>query len=298
MCLRVERPAGGKWKAVRRAWPTRVTIRTRDDAEAGTVDPRPARARPSFPRILSGTWRTARTSCAPGRSPRTTATATQASSSSDCSTTSSCSPDSATTAGRSPERWRAEATGRWEIPTSWHRTRARKRLAARDGGGPVVGHERGDGLAAAARHHFEPVGPLRIRVHGWRLSRSPWRNGAASDAVHRRAEGCPRTVACPENAAWCRSCCTPAGECRPGGWMRPDQLGMRTAPDAVLPKPRGAGGLTTAAVRRYVCASRARTCLGRFGKRRRRAGVELRARGGPYGAPARCADPPGNGCGT
>ncbi|WP_405890838.1 hypothetical protein OG612_02860 [Streptomyces sp. NBC_01527] len=42
--------------------------------------------------------------------------------------------------------------------------------------GPVVDHERGDGLAAAVRHHFEPVGPLRIRVRGRRLSRSPWRS--------------------------------------------------------------------------------------------------------------------------
>ena len=44
MRLRVERPVGEEWKAVRRAWPARVTIRTRDDAEAAVVDPRPASA--------------------------------------------------------------------------------------------------------------------------------------------------------------------------------------------------------------------------------------------------------------
>jgi hypothetical protein len=42
---------------------------------------------------------------------------------------------------------------------------------------PVVGYERGDDLAAAVRHGFEPVGPLRIRLHGWRGFR------AARDAV-------------------------------------------------------------------------------------------------------------------
>ncbi|MGW1029592.1 hypothetical protein ACWD4J_38935 [Streptomyces sp. NPDC002577] len=31
---------------------------------------------------------------------------------------------------------------------------------------PVVGYEHGDDLAAAVRHGFEPVGPLRIWVHG------------------------------------------------------------------------------------------------------------------------------------
>ena len=31
---------------------------------------------------------------------------------------------------------------------------------------PVVGYEYGDDLAAAARHGFEPVGPLRIWLHG------------------------------------------------------------------------------------------------------------------------------------
>ncbi|CAL9612828.1 hypothetical protein [Streptomyces sp. enrichment culture] len=31
---------------------------------------------------------------------------------------------------------------------------------------PVVGYEHGDGLAAAVRHGFEPVGPLRVWVHG------------------------------------------------------------------------------------------------------------------------------------
>ncbi|OAH13048.1 hypothetical protein [Streptomyces jeddahensis] len=31
---------------------------------------------------------------------------------------------------------------------------------------PVVGYEYGDALAAAVRHGFEPVGPLRIWVHG------------------------------------------------------------------------------------------------------------------------------------
>ncbi|WP_445523944.1 hypothetical protein [Streptomyces cyslabdanicus] len=31
---------------------------------------------------------------------------------------------------------------------------------------PVVGYERGDGLATAVRHGFEPVGPLRIWLHG------------------------------------------------------------------------------------------------------------------------------------
>ncbi|MBG0857685.1 hypothetical protein I2W78_39025 [Streptomyces spinoverrucosus] len=31
---------------------------------------------------------------------------------------------------------------------------------------PVVGYERGDDLAAAVRHGFEPVGPLRIWLHG------------------------------------------------------------------------------------------------------------------------------------
>ncbi|MBA2951885.1 hypothetical protein [Streptomyces himalayensis] len=31
---------------------------------------------------------------------------------------------------------------------------------------PVVGYEQGDALAAAVRHGFEPVGPLRIWLHG------------------------------------------------------------------------------------------------------------------------------------
>lgn len=31
---------------------------------------------------------------------------------------------------------------------------------------PVVGYEQGDDLAAAVRHGFEPVGPLRIWLHG------------------------------------------------------------------------------------------------------------------------------------
>ncbi|GCB47403.1 hypothetical protein [Streptomyces sp. NL15-2K] len=31
---------------------------------------------------------------------------------------------------------------------------------------PVVGYERGDDLAAAVRHGFEPVGPLRVWLHG------------------------------------------------------------------------------------------------------------------------------------
>ena len=31
---------------------------------------------------------------------------------------------------------------------------------------PVVGYEHGDDLAAAVRHGFEPVGPLRIWLHG------------------------------------------------------------------------------------------------------------------------------------
>jgi hypothetical protein len=31
---------------------------------------------------------------------------------------------------------------------------------------PVVGYEHGDGLAAAMRHGFEPIGPLRIWLHG------------------------------------------------------------------------------------------------------------------------------------
>jgi hypothetical protein len=31
---------------------------------------------------------------------------------------------------------------------------------------PVVGYEQGDALAAAVRHGFEPVGPLRIWMHG------------------------------------------------------------------------------------------------------------------------------------
>ncbi|MFG3056650.1 hypothetical protein ACGFZP_37630 [Kitasatospora sp. NPDC048239] len=31
---------------------------------------------------------------------------------------------------------------------------------------PVVGYEHGDDLAAAVRHGFEPVGPLRIWIHG------------------------------------------------------------------------------------------------------------------------------------
>jgi hypothetical protein len=30
----------------------------------------------------------------------------------------------------------------------------------------VVGYEQGDALAAAVRHGFEPVGPLRIWMHG------------------------------------------------------------------------------------------------------------------------------------
>lgn len=30
---------------------------------------------------------------------------------------------------------------------------------------PVVGYEHGDGLAAAVRHGFEPIGPLRIWTH-------------------------------------------------------------------------------------------------------------------------------------
>jgi hypothetical protein len=37
---------------------------------------------------------------------------------------------------------------------------------------PVVGYEHGDDLAAAARHGFEPVGPLRIWLHGKTGSRS------------------------------------------------------------------------------------------------------------------------------
>ncbi|MFJ8787098.1 hypothetical protein [Streptomyces sp. NPDC102476] len=32
---------------------------------------------------------------------------------------------------------------------------------------PVVGYEHGDDLAVAVRHGFEPVGPLRIWLHGW-----------------------------------------------------------------------------------------------------------------------------------
>lgn len=31
---------------------------------------------------------------------------------------------------------------------------------------PVVGYEQGDALAAAVRHGFEPIGPLRIWLHG------------------------------------------------------------------------------------------------------------------------------------
>ena len=31
---------------------------------------------------------------------------------------------------------------------------------------PVVGYDQGDGLAAAVRHGFEPVGPLRVWLHG------------------------------------------------------------------------------------------------------------------------------------
>ncbi|MFD9501138.1 hypothetical protein [Streptomyces sp. NPDC060035] len=31
---------------------------------------------------------------------------------------------------------------------------------------PVVGNERSDDLASAMRHGYEPVGPLRIRLHG------------------------------------------------------------------------------------------------------------------------------------
>ena len=31
---------------------------------------------------------------------------------------------------------------------------------------PVVGYEHGDDLAVALRHGFEPVGPLRIWLHG------------------------------------------------------------------------------------------------------------------------------------
>ena len=31
---------------------------------------------------------------------------------------------------------------------------------------PVVGYEQGDDLAAAVRHGFEPIGPLRIWLHG------------------------------------------------------------------------------------------------------------------------------------
>ncbi len=31
---------------------------------------------------------------------------------------------------------------------------------------PAVGYEHGDGLEAAVRHGFEPVGPLRIWLHG------------------------------------------------------------------------------------------------------------------------------------
>jgi len=31
---------------------------------------------------------------------------------------------------------------------------------------PVVGYQQGDGLAAAVRHGFEPVGPLRVWLHG------------------------------------------------------------------------------------------------------------------------------------
>lgn len=31
---------------------------------------------------------------------------------------------------------------------------------------PVVGYEQGDDLAVAIRHGFEPVGPLRVWLHG------------------------------------------------------------------------------------------------------------------------------------
>jgi hypothetical protein len=30
----------------------------------------------------------------------------------------------------------------------------------------VVGYEHGDDLVAAVRHSFEPIGPLRIWLHG------------------------------------------------------------------------------------------------------------------------------------
>lgn len=42
---------------------------------------------------------------------------------------------------------------------------------------PVVGYEHGDDLAAAIRQGFEPIGPLRIRLHPGRRTRSPrhWR---------------------------------------------------------------------------------------------------------------------------
>ena len=31
---------------------------------------------------------------------------------------------------------------------------------------PLVGYDRGDDLAVAVRHGFEPVGPLRVWLHG------------------------------------------------------------------------------------------------------------------------------------
>ena len=31
---------------------------------------------------------------------------------------------------------------------------------------PVVGYEHGEALAAALRHGFEPIGPLRVWLHG------------------------------------------------------------------------------------------------------------------------------------